>query len=148
MKKVILFAVIALMGTTVNAQKFGHINTGELLSVMPETKKAQDKLQKMQDSLNTSYAELIKEYREKDSIIRADSSKWTPAKKDIKFKEWSDLANTSELCQWCTAVPAAKRTGNVCSYSKISKRCYNRRCKSKRVCVCIYSRSFTGSSSY
>lgn len=94
MKKVILFAVIALMGTTVNAQKFGHINTGELLSVMPETKKAQERIQKMQDSLNTSYAELIKEYREKDSIIRADSSKWTPAKKDIKFKEWSDLGET------------------------------------------------------
>ncbi|MBX9783011.1 MAG: OmpH family outer membrane protein [Chitinophagaceae bacterium] len=91
MKKVILFAVIALMGTAVNAQKFGHINSNDLMAAMPETKKAQAKMQKMQDSLNVSYADLIKEYNEKDSIIRTDSGKWTPAKKDIKFKEYSDL---------------------------------------------------------
>jgi outer membrane protein len=94
MKKVILFAVIALMGTAVNAQKFGHINATDLLSAMPETKKAQDKLAKMQDSLNLSYADLIKEYREKDSIIRLDSAKWTPAKKDIKFSEFQQLGET------------------------------------------------------
>ncbi len=94
MKKVILFAVIALMGTAVNAQKFGHINASELLSSMPETKKAQDKLAKMQDSLNLSYADLIKEYREKDSIIRIDSTKWTPAKKEIKFSEFQQLGET------------------------------------------------------
>jgi outer membrane protein len=91
MKKVILIAVIALMGTAATAQKFGHINVNELLVAMPETKKAQDKLQKTQDSLNVSYQELFKEYREKDSLIRADSGKWTAAKKDIKFKEFQDL---------------------------------------------------------
>jgi outer membrane protein len=94
MKKVILLAAVILMGAAANAQKFGHINSNELLSVMPETKKAQDRLQKMQDSLNTSYAELIKEYREKDSIIRLDSAKWTPAKKDVKFSEFQQLGET------------------------------------------------------
>lgn len=94
MKKVILFAVIALMGTAVHAQKFGHINSNELLAAMPETKKAQAKMQKMQDSLNVSYADMIKEYREQDSIIRVDSGKWTQAKKDIKFKAFQDLGET------------------------------------------------------
>jgi outer membrane protein len=110
MKKVILLAVIALMGTavTVNAQKFGHINTGELLSVMPETKKAQEKMQKLQDSLNVVYAEMIKEYNEKDSIIRKDSTTWTPAKKEIKFKEFGDLAErvqqySTQAQQWLQA---------------------------------------------
>lgn len=94
-------AVIALMGSavTVNAQKIGHINTEELLSVMPETKKAQDKIQKVQDSLNVVYAELIKEYRDKDSIIRTDSAKWTPAKKEIKFKEYQDLGESLQNFQ-------------------------------------------------
>jgi outer membrane protein len=101
MKRVIVMAVIALMGSavTVNAQKIGHINTEELLSVMPETKKAQDKIQKVQDSLNVVYAELIKEYRDKDSIIRTDSIKWTPAKKEIKFKEYQDLGESLQNFQ-------------------------------------------------
>lgn len=93
MKKVLFLAVVALLGSvaTAVAQKMGHINTTELIVAMPETKKAQERLQKMQDSLNVAYAELIKEYREKDSIIRVDSAKWTAARKDIKFKEFQDL---------------------------------------------------------
>lgn len=95
MKKVIVLAVVAIMGTTVavNAQKIGHINTNDLLVAMPETKKAQDKLKGVQDSLNLVYGELIKEYQEKDSIIRVDSIKWTPAIKQIRFKEFQDLAD-------------------------------------------------------
>jgi outer membrane protein len=93
MKKVILFSVIAciVVCNAGYAQKTGYINTNELLGAMPETKKAQEKLQKMQDSLNNSYAELIREYREKDSVIRMDSAKWTAAKRDIKFKEFQEL---------------------------------------------------------
>ncbi len=91
-----LFAILLFTGfSAVNAQsqKIAHINTNELIVAMPETKKAQDRLQKIQDSLNTAYGEMIQEYREKDSIIRSDSAKWTPAKKDIKFKEFQDLAD-------------------------------------------------------
>ncbi|MBY0476698.1 MAG: OmpH family outer membrane protein [Chitinophagaceae bacterium] len=110
MKRVIVLAVIALMSSavTVNAQKMGHINFGELVSVMPETKKAQDKMQKMQDSLNMVYAEMIREYNEKDSIIRVDSAKWTQAKKDIKFSEYQKLAEevqqySGKAQQWLQA---------------------------------------------
>ena len=94
MKRVIVLAVIVLMGSavTVNAQKMGHINTGELLSVMPETKKAQEKMQKLQDSLNLVYAEMIREYNEKDSIIRTDSAKWTQAKKRHQIQRVSEIS--------------------------------------------------------
>lgn len=93
MKKVIVLAVVAIMGTTVavNAQKIGHINTGELIAAMPEAKKAQDRLKASQDSLNVVYGELIKEFQEKDSVLRIDSAKWTPAIKQIRFKEHNDL---------------------------------------------------------
>ncbi len=75
------------------AQKTGYINTNELLAAMPETRKAQEKLQGMQDSLNNSYAEMIKDYRDRDSVIRLDSAKWTPAIKNIKFKSFRIWAN-------------------------------------------------------
>ena len=95
MKKLMLFSVLLLSGyfNAVNAQsqKIAHINTSELIISMPETKKAQERLQKIQDSLNAAYGEMIQEYQEKDSIIRADSAKWTQARKDIKFKEFQDL---------------------------------------------------------
>ncbi len=94
MKKQMTMVIAALVfiGSFAQAQKkTGYISTNELLVAMPETKKAQEKLQKLQDSLNNSYAEMIKEYREKDSIIRTDSAKWTSAKRDIKFKEFQDL---------------------------------------------------------
>ena len=92
MKKGMFIAVVMMsFFSTAFAQKNGYINVNELLVSMPETKKAQEKLQKMQDSLNNSYAEMIKEYREKDSVIRLDSAKWTPAKRDIKFNEFREL---------------------------------------------------------
>lgn len=95
MKKIIVLVVAVIMGTaaTVNAQKIGHINTNDLLMVMPETMKAQEKFKNSQDSLNVVYAQLIKEYQEKDSIIRVDSIKWSPAIKQIRFKEFQDLAD-------------------------------------------------------
>jgi outer membrane protein len=96
MKKSMMFAALLLTGfgfaVNAQAQKIAHINTSELVMAMPETKKAQERLQKVQDSLNTAYGEMIQEYKEKDSIIRTDSAKWTPAKKDIKFKEFQDLS--------------------------------------------------------
>jgi outer membrane protein len=93
MKKLIVAFVIALVGSaaTVNAQKIGHINEQELMASMPETKKAQDKLQKVQDSLNIVYSELIKELNEKDSLFAADSAKWTPSKREIKRDELKNL---------------------------------------------------------
>ncbi|MFN4285095.1 MAG: OmpH family outer membrane protein [Lacibacter sp.] len=96
MKKVLFLAVVALLAGTATtfAQKLGHINTTDLIIAMPETKKAQERLQKMQDSMNVAYSELIKEYREKDSVIRVDSAKWTPARKEIKFKEFQDVAES------------------------------------------------------
>ncbi len=93
MKKLIVAFVIGLVGSaaTVNAQKIGHINEQELMASMPETRKAQDKLQKVQDSLNAVYGELIKELNEKDSIFSTDSTKWTPSKREIKRDELKNL---------------------------------------------------------
>jgi outer membrane protein len=93
MKQTMLWALASLISlcTFAQAPKLGHISTNELLVSMPETKKAQEKIQKMQDSLNTAYGEMIKEYREKDSVMRVDSANWKPARKEIKIKEFQEL---------------------------------------------------------
>lgn len=72
-------------------QKFAHINSQQLLSAMPEVNNLQEKLKKFEDSLNIWANELATEIQEKDSIIAADSSKWAPAKKELKIKEANNL---------------------------------------------------------
>lgn len=92
-----LFAILLFTGfSAVNAQsqKIAHINRSELIMSMPETMKVQEKLKKIKDSLDLSFEEMYQEFREKDSVIRADSAKWTQARKDIKFKEYQELQGT------------------------------------------------------
>ena len=88
MKKLIICAICALCGfTTANAQKFGHVNSQEVIQAMPEFAKArteiealtkqyeadlkgmQDELQKKAEAFDKEQATLpanIKERREKE----------------------------------------------------------------------------------
>ena len=64
-----VIAVAALMPTKANAQKFGHINSQEIVALMPERDEAFTKLQAFGKELNetlssmqTDYQTKIKEY--------------------------------------------------------------------------------------
>ena len=78
MKKLLKFLSLILLLTTVanqlSAQKFGHLNTGNLLIQIPSTKAADDQLKSLQDSLvaagqahakaaQLEYAAFAKEYQ-------------------------------------------------------------------------------------
>ena len=62
MKKLVLFAVFGLLTLSSSAQKFGHINSQELLSLMPERLEAESKLQEyaqgLQNQLMSMQSEL------------------------------------------------------------------------------------------
>ncbi len=68
MKKIIGFAVLSffLMASGVNAQKFGHINSQELLAALPAGDSAKVKLEKyskeLEDQLELMQVELNKKY--------------------------------------------------------------------------------------
>jgi len=49
----VLSFVLLVLALSVNAQKFGHLNSGNLLVQLPETKVADDQLKVYQDSLVT-----------------------------------------------------------------------------------------------
>lgn len=95
MKKSIALVLvsIALLGAHhANAQaKLGHINTIELIQAMPETKKAQDQMQKTQDSMRLVYSELVQEFNQRDSVFATDSAQWTPTKRNMKREELGQL---------------------------------------------------------
>ncbi len=96
MKNLIKLVVIILFlfsGTAVNAQnfKFGHINSAELLSLMPERDSAQAKIQQYAKDLegeleimNVEYNNKLNDYIEKQDIL-------TPLVKQTKEQELSEF---------------------------------------------------------
>jgi outer membrane protein len=97
-----LLCLFAAGSGTLTAQKFGHLNTGNLLVSMPETKVADDKLKIYQDSL-------VKIGEEKAKALEADFMAFMKLyneggvppveaqKKDAEFKKrQQDLANLEE----------------------------------------------------
>jgi len=74
MKKLVLFAVFGLLTLSSSAQKFGHINSQELLSLMPERKTAETSLQDYAKglenqliSMQTEYQSMIENYQNNES---------------------------------------------------------------------------------
>ena len=82
MKKAFSFIALTLavliLGNTASAQqKFGHASLEDVVSIMPDIKKADSLLQKFRkDSLDNSLPFYINEYKRKDSISKSPA---TPA---------------------------------------------------------------------
>ena len=86
----VIFGII--IANNLQAQnKIGYISLQELISVMPEYKKATVDLQEYQKALVQQGNDYQMEFFRKDSIFKADSIKWTSAMKDVKRKELNEL---------------------------------------------------------
>lgn len=94
-RSLVLTWVVLLSGSAAQAQKIGHINLQELISVMPETKKVQDTLQSVQKQweliLKESQAEIEKKYNE-----FSNNKTWTPQMRQFKEKELQDMSQKME----------------------------------------------------
>lgn len=85
-----------LLGLNINAQaqgtlKFGHINSTQLLSLMPETKNADSSLQKFGQSLENQLKTMTAEYQGKISDFKSKEASMAEPIRDAKLKEISDL---------------------------------------------------------
>lgn len=92
MKKLftILFVSAALLAASqVNAQiKIGYISTQELVTAMPEYKKADTALAEYQNALNQQYAEKVQDFNLRDSLLSSkDTAKYTKAQLEVKRNE-------------------------------------------------------------
>lgn len=88
MKKVILIQLLAIFSLTMSAQdvKLGHINTQELMSVLPQKLAAEEELKShaaqledfqksIQDELNTKYEAYLTERETYTELVRATKEK-------------------------------------------------------------------------
>jgi len=92
MKRAYFFILLIFSGFLLNAQtKIGHISINELVSAMPEYKKAASDLDDYEKALIQMGQERQAEYTRIDSIFQADSLKWNAAQKEVKKTELNAL---------------------------------------------------------
>lgn len=63
-KALILFAMLAIGTTVASAQKYGHLNFGNLISAMPEVKEADTELEAYQQQLVAKGEDMAKSFQE------------------------------------------------------------------------------------
>jgi outer membrane protein len=98
MKKHLLSFIIAitcLSGITLNAQdlKFGHVNSQELLVIMPEYKQAIDSLTKVRERFGLTEEQLTVEINRKYNDLMEQQSTLDSLILQIRFSELQDLQN-------------------------------------------------------
>jgi outer membrane protein len=102
MKKIILLLACSVAFlTSVNGQtlKIGHINSQELLGLMPEVKKADADLKAYAKSFEDQLETMSKEYQKKMGEYQAQEKTMTDAVKEVKQKEITDLGGRIESTQ-------------------------------------------------
>ena len=88
MKKLILFAAMALLSLAASAQvKIGYVNFSELVQLMPEADEARARYQALQKDASETYETMIAEYQSKAQAYQQKSSSWTAAIKESKENE-------------------------------------------------------------
>ncbi len=95
MKKVMLFAVAALMTFSVSAQnlKFAHVNFSELVQLMPESDKARDQMAAASKEAQDTYQSMVEEFQMKYQQYEQKQASWTTAVRESKEKELNDIQN-------------------------------------------------------
>ncbi len=90
MKNIILIAV-TLMSTAVFGQKFGHINSNDLLLAMPERTTIEESIQKEAQALESQLSTMTKEYQSKVQTYQASEATMTDAIKQDRIAEITNL---------------------------------------------------------
>ena len=93
MKKLgLLLSLTVLIGSMSFAQqKWGHINSNELLKDMPELKKVQSQLEDYSKQLDGQNNEMLTEYQTKVASLNEEGASLAPAIQEVKVKEIQDL---------------------------------------------------------
>ncbi|MCZ2100554.1 MAG: OmpH family outer membrane protein [Chitinophagales bacterium] len=98
MKYTFLSIMLALfMSGSLNAQKFGYVNSQELLSNMPEMKLADNELQKLQNELVAKGEEMVIKFEAEYKKYMAEANSGTLSKVQMQQKEETLVAQQEEI---------------------------------------------------
>lgn len=98
---IVASALLSCIGTQAEAQtlKFGHINSQELLKVMPERDSATAKLERITKTLQDQVEELQVEFNKKYQDYLQKRSTFTDAIREMKEKELGEMQQRAQEFQ-------------------------------------------------
>ena len=84
---------LLMVGHSVKAQnKFAVVSVQDLITSMPETKKADTAMNDYQNALAQNYDDMRREFSEQDSLLSSkDTAKYTKAQLELKRKNLGEL---------------------------------------------------------
>jgi outer membrane protein len=91
MKKVLVLIAVAFAVITVQAQKVGHINSQELLSIMPGVDSITMKLENHKKTLETQLMTMQQEYQAKMAEYEQNMNTWSDLIRQSKEQSIVDL---------------------------------------------------------
>ena len=92
MKKFIICALCAVCGfTTANAQKFGHVNSQEIIQAMPEFTTANAELEKLSQQYETELKQMQEELQKKAEQFEKEEATLPDNIKQRRNQELQDL---------------------------------------------------------
>ena len=116
LKKAALIAVAMVVSSTAFAQiKLGHINSSELVGMMPETKSADDSLKRFTESLNGQLQQMLGELQNKYGDFQSKQASWSEAIREYRAKEIQDLQTNIDNFQQRAQQDIAKRKEDLYS---------------------------------
>lgn len=100
-KQFLLIAVICcLFGLSANAQKYGHVNSGEVLKAMPGVDSLQIKMAEFQKELETIYENMVTEFTTKKDKFDKEAGTMSSAVRKIREQELLEMQNRIQEFQY------------------------------------------------
>ena len=96
MKKIII-AMMLVLPMAVSAQKFGHINTQELFTQMPEVAQVKLKMDTIQSQYENQLASMNEEIQRKAQDYQAQEATMADAVKQIRQQELQEMQQRIQL---------------------------------------------------
>ena len=95
MKKIVMILALATLFSVqaAQAQKYGHVNSGEILEVMPGSDSLQIKLQAFPQDLQAMYENMMTEFQTKKEKFDREVGTMSTAVRQVREKELTDLGN-------------------------------------------------------
>ena len=95
MKKIVMILAVATLFSVqaAQAQKYGHVNSSEILEVMPGIDSLQIKLQAFQQDLQAMYENMMTEFQTKKEKFDREVGTMSTAVRQVREKELTDLGN-------------------------------------------------------
>jgi len=92
MKKLLVIAAAAFVSIAAMAQpKFAHVNFSELVQLMPEADQARATIQASSKEAEETYQAMVEEFNAKYQTYQQKVSSWTPAIRESKEKELTEI---------------------------------------------------------